>query len=67
MRIVPTDSVAFLAGFPAEIYGFGTQIFMTSIVGMLFIPPSIYFFMVVFYKLQLTSVYEVSRDWEKQT
>ena len=53
-------------GYPAEVYGYGTQIFMNSIVVIITVPPSIYFFMVVFYKMQLTSVYEVKEkgvDW----
>ena len=48
-------------GVPAEIYTYGTQyiasIFVTPIVGLLII----HIFLPVFYKLQLTSSYEVSK------
>ena len=48
-----------LLGFPGEVYGFGIQLFMSSLILVLFVPPSMYIFMVVFYKMKLTSVFEV--------
>ena len=53
-------------GYPAEVYGFGTQIFMSTCIFVLFVPASIYIFMIVFYKMKLTSVYEVMNDSRKE-
>ncbi|XP_067131948.1 sodium-coupled monocarboxylate transporter 1-like [Centruroides vittatus] len=47
-----------LLGTPAEMYTYGTQYFMIIISYALLIPAASYFYLPIFYKLELTSVYE---------
>ncbi|ODN04385.1 Sodium-coupled monocarboxylate transporter 1 [Orchesella cincta] len=51
-------SAVTVLGYPAEVYGYGIQIFTNTISFLVVVPFSVYFFMTVFYKMQLTSVYE---------
>ncbi|CAL8115700.1 unnamed protein product [Orchesella dallaii] len=51
-------SAVTVLGYPAEVYGYGIQIFTNTISFIVVVPFSVYFFMTVFYKMQLTSVYE---------
>ena len=46
-------------GYPAEIYANGIQIFLMTLQSLFFVPVSTYMFISVFYKMKLTSVYEV--------
>ena len=48
-------------GAPAEVYVFGCQYWMIWIGYVIMIPVCAYLFLPVFYNLQLTSVFEVSR------
>jgi len=49
-----------ILGYPAEIYSHGIQIFIMVFVSIICIPISLYLFVSVFYKMQFTSIYEVS-------
>lgn len=57
--IILIDANVPSSGYPAEIYGYGIQIFMNTVTFVLVVPLSVYFFMTVFYDMKLTSVYEV--------
>ncbi|OXA44023.1 Sodium-coupled monocarboxylate transporter 1 [Folsomia candida] len=48
-----------ILGYPAEVYTHGIQIFMITIMSTICIPLSTFVFVKVFYKMKLTSVYEV--------
>jgi hypothetical protein len=55
-----------LTGYPAEVYAYGIQIFMNTVTFVIVVPSSIYFFMTIFYEMQLTSVYEVKNRSRSQ-
>jgi len=46
-------------GYPAEVYAHGIQVLMMTIMGFVCVPLSTVLFVKVFFKLKLTSVYEV--------
>lgn len=48
-----------LLGTPAEIYQFGTMYWLVVVSYILVMPATNYLYMPIFYKLQVTSVYEV--------
>ena len=50
-----------ILGYPAEIYRYGIQIFMLSVVAGIFTPLSALLFVPVLYNLKLTSSFEVFR------
>jgi len=52
-------SAVTLLGNPAEMYNYGTQFFMIGIGYMMTTPITAYLFMPVYYRLELTSAYEV--------
>ena len=49
-----------LLGTPAEVYVFGTQYWMIWIGYIIMIPSAAHIFLPVFYRLKITSVFEVS-------
>ena len=49
-----------LLGTPAEMYIFGTQYWLIAIAYLFTMPASAYLFLPIFYRLNLTSCYEVS-------
>ena len=53
-------SAIMLLGTPAEIYIFGTQYMVIAVAYVLMSPVSAYVYIPVFYRLKLTSAYEVS-------
>ena len=50
-----------LLGVTAEIYTFGTQFVLINISYIIGTPIAAFIFLPVFYKLKLTSIYEVNR------
>jgi len=52
-------SAVTLLGNPAEMYYYGTQFFMIGIAYIVTAPIAAYLFMPVYYRLELTSAYEV--------
>jgi len=52
-------SAVTMLGNPAEMYNYGTQFFMIGIAYIVATPVTTYLFMPVYYRLQLTSAYEV--------
>jgi len=48
-----------MTGYPAEVYSFGIEIFMMTMVASVFIPLSAVTFVPVFFNMKLTSIYEV--------
>ena len=48
-----------ILGFPAEVYIYGTQFWMWTLSFCLMIPLAAYVFIPVFYRLKLTSSFEV--------
>ena len=51
-----------LLGTPAEVYVYGTQYCVLAISYMLVVPASAHLFVPIFYRLGLTSTYEVRRN-----
>lgn len=51
-----------LMGNPAEIYKYGTQFVMIGLSYSLVMPAAAHLYIPIFYKLNLTSVYEVRSD-----
>jgi len=59
-------SAVTLLGNPAEMYNYGTQFWMIGVAYFVTTPITAYLFMPVYYRLQLTSAYEV-RDPPQNT
>lgn len=54
-----------LLGTPAEIYVFGTEYWLIWVGYLIMIPLTAHVFVPIFYKLKLTSVFEVKKNIEK--
>ena len=53
-------SAIMLLGTPAEIFTYGTEYMMIGVAYCLVMPAAAYLYLPIFYKLHLTSAYEVS-------
>ena len=51
-----------LLGTPAEMYQFGTMYWLIAVSFFLVMPATNYLYLPIFYRLQVTSAYEVSRS-----
>lgn len=47
-------------GYPSEVYTYGSQVFLMTLLGIVTTPIAIFIFVKVMYDLKLTSAYKVS-------